>query len=168
MQRVGAQGHATFGGRLARDARGFPASAMAKESAGDWRDAERIRAWAQGIAGALPTAVPLPWHESEARSLPRLFLRALVGWVLCAATIGALLAVTSVATALVLHLVAAPLLFMAVAIHYHRVPGARAPLPTALTFTGVTGLLDLLVVAVAVQHSLRCSAVSSAPGCRWR
>lgn len=30
MDRVGAQGHATFGGRLERDAQGFPASAMAR------------------------------------------------------------------------------------------------------------------------------------------
>jgi len=32
MDRVGAQGHVTFGGQLAPDARGFPASAMAKRT----------------------------------------------------------------------------------------------------------------------------------------
>jgi len=50
MDRVGAAGHATFGGRLAPDARGFPASAMAKKNAGDWRDAERVRTWVRSIA----------------------------------------------------------------------------------------------------------------------
>ena len=35
---VNARGHITFGGRLAPDAKGFPASAMAKKRAGDWRD----------------------------------------------------------------------------------------------------------------------------------
>jgi menaquinone-dependent protoporphyrinogen oxidase len=38
LGRVGARGHVTFGGRLAPDAKGFPASAMAKTRAGDWRD----------------------------------------------------------------------------------------------------------------------------------
>jgi menaquinone-dependent protoporphyrinogen oxidase len=36
MDRVGARGHVTFGGRLSQHARGFPASAMAKRNAGDW------------------------------------------------------------------------------------------------------------------------------------
>ncbi len=43
-----------FGGRLAPEAHGFPASAMAKTHAGDWRDLHQIRNWAQGIAESLP------------------------------------------------------------------------------------------------------------------
>ena len=53
MDRVGARGHTTFGGRLAPDAKGFPASAMAKKLAGDYRDPEQIRAWARSIAAEL-------------------------------------------------------------------------------------------------------------------
>lgn len=49
MDRVGATGHVTFGGRLAPDAKGFPASAMAKKMAGDWRDAGHVRAWVSSI-----------------------------------------------------------------------------------------------------------------------
>jgi menaquinone-dependent protoporphyrinogen oxidase len=37
LSRIGARGRITFGGRLSRDARGFPDSAMAKIRAGDWR-----------------------------------------------------------------------------------------------------------------------------------
>ena len=44
MERVGALGHVTFGGRLTADAKGFPASAMAKKHSGDWRDPAQIRA----------------------------------------------------------------------------------------------------------------------------
>jgi menaquinone-dependent protoporphyrinogen oxidase len=51
--RVGARGHVTFGGRLAPDAKGFPASAMAKTHAGDWRDPQRIRSWAATVAQEL-------------------------------------------------------------------------------------------------------------------
>lgn len=57
MHRVGAQGHATFGGRLSPDARGFPASAMAKNHAGDWRDAAQVRTSVQSIAADLRVAM---------------------------------------------------------------------------------------------------------------
>lgn len=55
MQRVGARGHVTFGGRLAPDAKGFPASAMAKKNAGDWRDPEHVRDWTRTVAAELRT-----------------------------------------------------------------------------------------------------------------
>ena len=38
VERIGARGHVTFGGGLPADATGFPASAVAKTYAGDWRD----------------------------------------------------------------------------------------------------------------------------------
>jgi menaquinone-dependent protoporphyrinogen oxidase len=55
MQRVGARGHMTFGGRLALDAKGFPASAMAKKHAGDWRDPDHVRAWIDRVMAELST-----------------------------------------------------------------------------------------------------------------
>ena len=56
MRRVGARGHATFGGRLASDAKGFPASAMAKKRSGDWRDPAQVKEWAHDIATQLHAA----------------------------------------------------------------------------------------------------------------
>ena len=56
MTRVGARGHFTFGGRLTSDAKGFPAHAMAKKHAGDWRDPDHIRRVANEIADALVPA----------------------------------------------------------------------------------------------------------------
>ena len=50
MDRIGARGHMTFGGRLSADARGFPASSMARDGAGDWRDPDHVRTWAKDIA----------------------------------------------------------------------------------------------------------------------
>jgi menaquinone-dependent protoporphyrinogen oxidase len=58
MRRIGARGHVTFGGRLARDASGVIAQAMAKTRNGDWRNPERVRAWADELAQMLPTARP--------------------------------------------------------------------------------------------------------------
>jgi menaquinone-dependent protoporphyrinogen oxidase len=59
MERVGARGHVTFGGRLSQYARGFPASAMAKKVAGDWRDPVQVRAWAHSVAAQLLQDAPL-------------------------------------------------------------------------------------------------------------
>ena len=59
MARVGARGHATFGGRLSRDAKGFPASAMAKENSGDWRDARHVQTWVHDIVPFIRTPVTL-------------------------------------------------------------------------------------------------------------
>ncbi|MFZ0059661.1 MAG: flavodoxin domain-containing protein [Acidimicrobiales bacterium] len=56
MERVGARGHITFGGRLTPDATGFPARAMAKEHSGDWRDPSQVRSWAKTIAVQLNEA----------------------------------------------------------------------------------------------------------------
>lgn len=58
MQRIGARGHATFGGRLLPDSKGFPASSMAKTRSGDWRDFDQIHAWADSIGIALGLAPP--------------------------------------------------------------------------------------------------------------
>lgn len=154
MQRVGAQGHATFGGRLAPDAHGFPASAMAKKHAGDWRQPERVRAWASEIARALPTARPRVATIPRGRSLSRLVRHAVLGWAACALTMFALLATGRAGIALALHALAAPLIFAAVSRHYFRQPGARDPRPTAFTFVGVVAVLDLVVVAGLIQRSL--------------
>ena len=53
MSMVAARGQVTFGGRLEADAKGFPASAMAKKRAGDWRDRDHVHRWAASVAGEL-------------------------------------------------------------------------------------------------------------------
>lgn len=71
MDKIGARGHATFGGRLAPDAKGFPASAMAKKNAGDWRDSQHVRSWVHDITTELresgAVARPDPPPPEEAR-----------------------------------------------------------------------------------------------------
>jgi menaquinone-dependent protoporphyrinogen oxidase len=50
---VDARGHITFGGRLTPDAKGFPASAMAKKNAGDWRDQAHVQRWVDTVVNQL-------------------------------------------------------------------------------------------------------------------
>ncbi len=154
MERVGAQGHVTFGGRLAPDARGFPASAMAKEHAGDWRDPEHIRRWAGELARALPAAQPRPVVAQPGHSVAALLAHAVAGWAACAVVMGALLQLTSLSVAVAVHAAAAPVIFTLLARHYFAERGAREPLPTALAFVAVVALLDVGVVAGTIQRSL--------------
>src|SRR5262249_7051280 len=118
MERVGAQGHATFGGRLTPDAHGFPASAMAKTRAGDWRNPDRIRAWAREIGRALPVARPGVVIAQPGRSITRLVLHAITAWAICAAMMLALLTWTPLTAALVGNAIVSPVLFALVARHY--------------------------------------------------
>ena len=57
--RIGTRGQVTSGGRLEPDAKGLPASAMAKTRAGDWRHPEHIRDLAAAVATDLATLEPV-------------------------------------------------------------------------------------------------------------
>ncbi len=153
MERVGVLGHATFGGKLPADAKGFPARAMAKNHTGDWRNPEQVHAWAAEIADALPAARPGEAHELAGHSLGRLLAFGVGGWALCALVMGGLLAVAPLWLALTLHAIAAMAIFAALSMFYFRVPGARQPLPVALAFTVLVAALDAAVVAGLVLRS---------------
>jgi menaquinone-dependent protoporphyrinogen oxidase len=60
MAKVDAHGHATFGGRLVPKPRGFVARMMAKKLAGDWRDADHVERWVDGITAAIGPVMPIP------------------------------------------------------------------------------------------------------------
>jgi menaquinone-dependent protoporphyrinogen oxidase len=66
MTLAGARGHATFGGCLSADARGFPAAQIAKHHAGDWRDLDQVAAWARTIAADLSS--PMVDHKSPPKA----------------------------------------------------------------------------------------------------
>lgn len=146
-ERVGAKGHATFGGRLEPDAKGFGASAMAKKNSGDWRDRDRIAAWANRVAAEIPEAAPGPAIDHPAHSSHRLLGHALIGWAACLAVLLALWPV-SATLATVLHAIVMPIVFVGIAVHYFRGRGAREPLPVAIVFAGVAAVLDVGVIAV--------------------
>lgn len=152
-ERVGALGHVTFGGRLEPTATGFPARAMAKKHSGDWRNAERIREWAMGIAHALPAARPGAVTIQPGASWTSLGEFAVTGWAVCAALMALLLLLTTPVVALWVHGIAAPLVFVSLASVYFSRRGAHEPLPTAFVWTAIVIALDAIVVAGLVQRS---------------
>jgi hypothetical protein len=91
---------------------------------------------------------------STARTLLRASSHAFVGWALCGATMALLLATTSLGTALLVHAVAAPVIFVFISASYFRGRYAWAPFRAATIFAVLVGLLDLVIVACFIQHSL--------------
>ena len=72
MSRIHARGHATFGGRLEADAKGFSASAMTKKNAGNWRDPSHVHRWATGVGEDLVDGPQYGgWIPLISTSLPR-------------------------------------------------------------------------------------------------
>ncbi len=60
VRRIGARTYTTFGGRLGADTPGVIEALMIRAGlVGDWRDLERVRGFAAGIAGEL-TGMPAP------------------------------------------------------------------------------------------------------------
>ena len=78
---------------------------------------------------------------------------AVVGWALCGAMMGLGMAFTSLSTALVVHLVAAPVFFIMISLVYYRWFGFTTPLQTATAFMAIVIFLDIFVVALLIEHS---------------
>ena len=167
MDRIGALGHVTFGGRLEPTAHGLAAAALAREHSGDWRNPLRIRAWAAQIARGLPDARPRAPIAPPARSLGRLLVHGAAAWTLCTAAFAGLLAFASAGLATVLHAILVPVVFGALAVHYFRPRGAREPLPTALTWTALAALLDATVVAGLIVRGTALLSSFSASWLPW-
>lgn len=153
MERVGARGHKTFGGRLSADVEGFPAKAMAADHAGDWRNEELIRGWGRELAAGLENARPGIPIDHAAYATSRVLLHGLVGWAICAALMLGLLSAVSTGTAIALQAVAVPIVFIFVSWHYFAPVGTRSPLAVALTFTFLVAALDFVVIAGAIERN---------------
>ncbi len=91
--------------------------------------------------------------NTRVRRLAGLLGPALVGWVLCGASIGIGRAVTSMQNTLIAHAMAAPLIFAIVAYAYFKKFNYTAPLQTAAIYVLIVMLMDLVVVATFVEKS---------------
>jgi hypothetical protein len=87
-----------------------------------------------------------------------LFAHALVGWALCAATIGIGMAVTTVNNALIIHAIGAPIFFSSVSYYYFRKFNYTKPLQTAFVFIAVVIGMDFFLVALVINRSLEMFA----------
>ncbi len=83
-----------------------------------------------------------------------ILINAFVGWVLCAATMGIGLAITSLQNALIIHAVGAPIYFALVSLFYFKKFNYTIPMQTALIFVGFVVAMDFFVVALLISRSM--------------
>ncbi len=82
------------------------------------------------------------------------FAAGLVGWALCAAVMNLALATTPLAEALVIHAIAAPILFIFVSVFYFQRFAYTTPLQTAFIFLFVVIFVDFFVVGLLINGNL--------------
>ncbi|MEW6400715.1 MAG: hypothetical protein AB1649_02885 [Chloroflexota bacterium] len=83
---------------------------------------------------------------------------ALVGWALCAATMGIGMALLTLNEALVIHMIAAPIFFGAISQFYFRRFHYTTALQTALIFLGFVVAMDFFIVALLINRSFEMFA----------
>ena len=92
------------------------------------------------------------------RKIAILLAHAFIGWVLCAATMGIGMSVTSLENTLVVHAIGAPIFFTIVSLVYFRKFSFTTPLQTAVIFTAFVITMDFFVVAILINRSFEMFA----------
>lgn len=77
----------------------------------------------------------------------------LIGWAFCGAVMGIGMSVTSPDNALIVHAIAAPVIFTALSAIYFTRFGYTTPLQTAAAFLGIVVLMDFFLVALVINRS---------------
>ena len=82
-----------------------------------------------------------------------IFIHAFVGWALCGATIGIGRTITTMEITLIVHAIAAPIIFSVVTTVYYRKFAYTNPLATAIIFVGIVIAMDAGLVAPVFEKS---------------
>ena len=91
---------------------------------------------------------------STAKETGILLAHAFVLWALCTATMVIGMAITSLEIALIIHLIAAPIIATAVSWIYFTRFGHATPMQAAIIFVGFVIVVDFFVVGLLIQGSL--------------
>ncbi len=83
-----------------------------------------------------------------------ILVHAFIGWGLCAATMGIGTALTTIDNTLIIHAVAAPIIFSVVSVVYFKYSNFTSPLQTALIFVAFVMVVDFFGVALLINRSL--------------
>ena len=78
----------------------------------------------------------------------------LVGWALCGAIMFVGMTVTSLQTTLIVHAIAAPIIFAAISWFYFTRLDYTSPLSTAIAFLLIVMAMDFFLVALVINRSL--------------
>ena len=93
-------------------------------------------------------------NQIKTKQLIITFLLGLLGWALCGAVMFIGMALTDIKTALIVHLIGAPIIFSAISWFYFKYFNFTTPALTALIFIGMVIFLDFFLVALIINKSL--------------
>jgi hypothetical protein len=110
----------------------------------------RVHLWRIGITKYFQRRM----NAMNVKQLATILAHALVGWALCAATMGIGMATMPIQTTLIVHAIGAPVFFTIVSLVYFRKFNYTAPLQTALIFVGFVITVDFFVVSLLILKSL--------------
>lgn len=82
-----------------------------------------------------------------------ILIHAFVGWMLCAATMGIGMAITTMDNTLIVHAIGAPIFFAVVSWVYFKKFNYTTPLQTAIIFIAFVIAMDAFVVAMLINRS---------------
>jgi hypothetical protein len=88
------------------------------------------------------------------KKLGILFVFALIGWALCGGVIAVGRNLTTMRVTLIIHAVAAPIIFAILSWIYYNKFSYTSPFATALFFLGVVLFMDFFLVALFIEKSL--------------
>jgi hypothetical protein len=87
-----------------------------------------------------------------------ILVHAFIGWALCGATMMIGMETMSEESALIVHAIAAPIIFTLISLVYFNKFNYTQPLQTALIFVSFVIVMDFFVVALLVEKSLEMFA----------
>jgi hypothetical protein len=87
------------------------------------------------------------------KKTPVFLVHAFIGWALCGATMQIGMATTSIDNALIIHAIAAPIIFAVISFIYFRKFQYTTPLQTATGFVMFVILMDFFIVAPIFEQS---------------
>ncbi|MHA2366299.1 MAG: hypothetical protein ACXAC7_20250 [Candidatus Hodarchaeales archaeon] len=93
------------------------------------------------------------YQNLEINEIGILLIHAFIGWALCGATMGIGMSVTTTANALIIHAIAAPIIFFLISLSYFSKFNYTSPLNTAIFFTSFIILMDFFVVSLLIEKS---------------
>ncbi|UCD41050.1 MAG: hypothetical protein JSV69_10710 [Chloroflexota bacterium] len=92
------------------------------------------------------------------RKILIILAHAFVGWAFCTASMMIGMATMSIESALIVHAVAAPIIFTIVSLVYFNKFNYTSPLSTALIFVSFVILVDFFLIALIINRSLEMFA----------
>jgi len=82
-----------------------------------------------------------------------ILILAIVGWSLCGLSMAVGMYITSLTNALIIHAIAAPIIYYFISLLYFKKFNYTTPIQTAIIFVAIVILLDFFVVALLINQS---------------